>query len=49
MAAKMAMTLEQTRQAIIDRMQAFTGIRKTEYSIQMLQALMYLKMVFGAA
>ncbi len=24
--AKMAMTLEQTRQAIIDRMQAFTGI-----------------------
>ena len=26
MVAKMAMTLEQTRQAIIDRMQAFTGI-----------------------
>lgn len=26
MAAKMAMTLEQTRQAIIDRMQSFTGI-----------------------
>ncbi len=49
------MTLEQTRQAIIDRMQSFTGIaqdrvlRRTEYSIQMLQALMYLKMVFGAA
>ncbi|VCY90043.1 hypothetical protein BANRA_03600 [Acinetobacter baumannii] len=26
MVAKMAMTLEQTRQAIIDRMQSFTGI-----------------------
>jgi hypothetical protein len=31
MAAKMAMTLEQTRQAIIDRMQAFTGIHKPSF------------------
>ncbi len=45
----MAMTLEQTRQAIIDRMQAFTGITQDRIQYPNLPALMYLKMVFGAA
>lgn len=48
--AKMTMTLEQTRQAIIDRMQSFTGITPRQNPVsQIYQALMYLKMVFGAA
>lgn len=49
MAAKMAMTLEQTRQAIIDRMQALPVLRKTESSIQIYQALRFQRKVCGAA
>ncbi len=45
----MAMTLEQTRQAIIDRMQSFTGIAQDRIQYPNAQAFMYLKMVFGAA
>ena len=43
----MAMTLEQARQAIVDRMMSFTGISQDRIQYQMHQVLLYQQKVCG--